>query len=95
MFGYKSVVAAVAVAAMISSSAFAADGALAPGKPAGVHKAEIGTGTLLLGLFGAAILTGVAITVGNQSGNNPGKQTFATATTWGRCALIGCEGHKY
>ena len=81
MFGYKSVVAAIAAAAMISTSALAADGALAPGKPAGVQKAQIGTGFLLLGLAGAAVLTAVAITVSNQSGNNPGQQTFATAAT--------------
>ena len=71
MFGYKNVVAAVAAAAMISSSAFAADGALAPGKPAGVQKAQIGTGTLILGLAGAAVMAAVAIMVSNQSGSNP------------------------
>ena len=81
MFGYKSVVAAIAAAAMISTSALAADGALAPGKPAGVQKAQIGTGFLLLGLAGAAVLTAVAITVSNQSGHNPSAQTFAPATT--------------
>ena len=81
MFGYKSVVAAIAAAAMISTSALAADGALAPGKPAGVQKAQIGTGFLLLGLAGAAVLTAVAITVSNQSGKNPTQQTFTTAAT--------------
>lgn len=81
MFGYKNVVAAIAAAAMISSSALAADGALAPGKPAGVQQAQIGSGTLLLGLVGAAVLVGIAIVVSNQSGNNPGQQTFAPAGT--------------
>jgi hypothetical protein len=81
MFGYKSVVAAIAAAAMISTSALAADGALAPGKPAGVQNAQIGTGFLLLGIAGAAVLAAVAITVSNQSGSNPTQQTFATATT--------------
>ncbi len=84
MFRMKSVVGAIAVAAMISTSAFAAatDGALAPGKPAGVQKANIGTGTLLLGLVGAGILAAVAITVSNQSGNKSGQPTtFAPATT--------------
>jgi len=84
MFRMKSVVGAIAVAAMISTSAFAAvtDGALAPGKPAGVQKANIGTGTLLLGLVGAGILAAVAITVSNQSGDKSGQPTtFAPATT--------------
>ncbi len=84
MFRMKSVVGAIAVAAMVSTSAFAAvtDGALAPGKPAGVQKAQIGTGTLLLGLFGAAVFTAVAITVSNQSGNKSGQPTtFPVATT--------------
>ena len=47
MFGFKGVVAAVTVATMIGTSAFAADMSLAPGKPAGVNKAQlnIGTGT--------------------------------------------------
>ncbi len=84
MFRMKSLVGAVAVAAMVSTSAFAAvtDGALAPGKPAGVHKAEIGTGGLILGLAAAGILTAVAIVVSNQSGNKSGQPTsFAPATT--------------
>ncbi|MFO1249181.1 MAG: hypothetical protein U1E93_13415 [Alphaproteobacteria bacterium] len=83
MFGIKSVVAAVTVATMIGSSAFAADGAFAPGKPAGVnHAQEIGTGTLILAGAGAAIIAGVAITVSNQSGDRaPATSTFAPATT--------------
>jgi hypothetical protein len=83
MFRMKSVVGAIAVAAMVSTSAFAAstDGALAPGKPSGVQKAQIGTGTLILGVFGAAILTAVAITVSKQSGNRTGQTTFSTAST--------------
>ena len=83
MFGIKSVVAAVTVATMIGSSAFAADGAFAPGKPAGVNQAqEIGTGTLILAGATVAIVTAVAITVGNQSGDrNPATSTFAPATT--------------
>jgi hypothetical protein len=83
MFGFKSVVAAVTVVTMIGSSAFAADGALVPGKPAGVsHAQQIGTGSLLLLGAGAAILGGIAIAVTNQSGDraNP-TTTFAAAST--------------
>lgn len=84
MFRMKSVVGAIAVAAMVSTSAFAAvtDGALAPGKPAGVEKAQVGTGFLFMGLLGAGILAAVAITVSNQSGDKAGQQTsFSTAAT--------------
>ena len=82
MFGFKSVVAAVTVATMVGSTAFAADGALAPGKPAGVKPAlEIGTGTLLIGLGAAAVLAGVAITVADQSGDRASVSTFAPPST--------------
>ncbi|HEY0265143.1 MAG TPA: hypothetical protein VGC16_00230 [Rhizomicrobium sp.] len=83
MFSYKSIVAAVAVASMVVSSAYAADSALAPGKPAGVEKAQlgIGTGTLILGAATIAVVAAVAITVSDQSGNNQTAGTFATATT--------------
>jgi len=84
MFGFKSVVAAVTVATLVGTSAFAADGALMPGKPAGVKPAaEIGTGTLLIGLGAAAVVAAVAIVVSNQSGaQNPvGSVAAATVTT--------------
>ncbi len=84
MFGFKTVVAAVTVATMIGSSAFAADGALAPGKPAGIKTAQIGTGTLLIAGVSAGILAAVAIVVTNQSGDRGGQPTtFAPATTTG------------
>lgn len=73
MFRTKSVVAAISVATMIATSAFAAETApLAPGKPAGVHQADLGVGrgTLVIGLVAVGIITAIAITVGNQSGNN-------------------------
>ena len=73
MFGVKSVVAAFTVATMIGSSAFAAE-SLAPGKPAGVEKAQvagIGTGTILIGAAVIGVIAAIAITVGNQSSNNP------------------------
>jgi hypothetical protein len=82
MFGFKGLVAAVTVATMIGSSAFAADGALAPGKPAGVKPAlDIDNGTLYIGLGAAAVITAVAIVVSNQSGDRGGPTNFAPATT--------------
>jgi hypothetical protein len=83
MFGLKNVVAAISVAAMIGSSAFAADRTLAPGQPAGVKPAQdIGRGTLIIGIGAAAIITGVAIAVANNSGNAaPTPGTFAGPST--------------
>ena len=85
MFGYKSVVAALTIATMVGSSAFAADLSLASGKPAGVQKAQsqgVSTGTLIIAGAVAAVVAAVAITVSNQSGDrNPPTSTFAPATT--------------
>ena len=83
MFGLKNVVAAITVAAMVGSSAFAADRTLAPGQPAGVKPAQdIGKGTIIIGVGAAAIITGVAIAVSNNNG--PGTNaasTFASPST--------------
>lgn len=82
MHGFKNVVAAVTVAAMVGSSAFAADHALVAGKPAGVKSAQqIGTGTLLIAGGAAAVLTAVAIVVSNQSGDRSAPNTFAPPST--------------
>ena len=82
MFGSKSVVAAVTVAAMVGSSAFAADGALAPGKPAGVKPAAgIGTGTLLIAGGTAAVLAAIGIVVSQNSITHPAPNTFAGPST--------------
>lgn len=82
MFGFKSVVAAITVAAMVGSSAFAADRSLTPGKPAGVKPAqEIGKGTLIIGAGAAAVITAVAIVVSNQSGDRSAPNTFAPPAT--------------
>jgi hypothetical protein len=83
MSGFKSVVAAVTVATMIGSSAFAADGAFAPGKPAGVKPAQdFNTGSLLLLGAAVGVAAAVAIVVSNQSGDRaPATSTFSPATT--------------
>ena len=82
MLRFKTVVAAIAVATMIGSSAFAADGALAPGKPAGVKPAlEVGTGTLLIGAGIVAVVAAVAIVVSDQSGDRSAVSTFAAPST--------------
>ncbi len=88
MYGLKTVVAAVTVATMIASSAFAADVSLAPGKPAGVNKAQlqIGTGTLIIAAGAVGVLTAVAIVVSNNENNSNtsgAANTFATPATSG------------
>lgn len=85
MFSYKSVVGAFSAAVLLGSSAFAAstDGTLAPGKPAGVNKAQTETGAIILGAAGIGLLAGVAIIVADQSGKNPATQNFPSSTTTG------------
>jgi hypothetical protein len=71
MLGLKSAAAAITVATMVASSALAAETApLAPGKPAGVHQADLGTGTLIIGLGAVAVLTAIAIVVSNNNGGS-------------------------
>ena len=86
MFSYKSVVGAFSAAVLLGSSAFAAttDGALAPGKPAGVNSAQTERGAIILGAAGVGLLAGVAIIVADQSGNKTGQPTsFPSAATTG------------
>lgn len=89
MFRTKSVVAAITVATMVASSAFAAETAsLAPGKPAGVHNADLGLnrGQLIVAAGAIAIITAIAIVVSNNNGGqstpgslgNPGSVTPGT-----------------
>jgi hypothetical protein len=73
MLGLKSAIAAITVATMVATSALAAETApLAPGKPAGVHQADLGLskGTLIVGLGAIAIITAIAIVVSNNNGGS-------------------------
>jgi hypothetical protein len=84
MFGMKTVACAITLATMVVTSAFAADtGALAPGKPAGVKKAQISDGTMIIGAGVVAIVAAVAIVVSDQSGDKGTQGTFAASTTAG------------
>lgn len=69
---------------LVSTVAVAADNSapLAPGKPAGLHKAELSTTTIvLLGFAGvAAIAIGVAAS-SNGSPNQPSNQLAVTTNT--------------
>lgn len=64
----KAMTAMIVVAAMAGSQALAADGALAPGKPAGVQEARMGSPNLLL-IGGAAVIAvvGIAVAISGSS----------------------------
>jgi hypothetical protein len=65
----KALTAAALAAVLTSSQAMAADNApLAPGKPAGLQAAQLGTGTTVLLLAGAAIVIAIAIVTSNSGG---------------------------
>lgn len=72
MTKFRTALVALSAAAVIGSQAMAADvsGALAPGKPAGVHQAQRSPNLLLIG--GAAVVAVVAVVVATQSGNSNG-----------------------
>ncbi len=81
------VTAMVVVAAMAGSQALAADGILAPGKPAGVHEAQRSPSLLLIG--GAAVVAVVGIAIAVSGSDNaacdaahcPDSPTTGTGTT--------------
>ncbi len=82
MFSYKSVVGAFTAAVLVGSSAFAADHALVPGKPAGIKSAQqISDGTLIIGAGAAAVVAAIAIVVSNQSGDRSAPNTFPPPST--------------
>ena len=64
---------------MTVSSAFAADGALAPGKPAGTRQAQIETGGVLL----VAGIVAVAAVIAVVASSTQGKSTSSTSGTTG------------
>jgi hypothetical protein len=64
----KNITAAIlATGLLVSTAASAADGPLAPGKPAGVHKAELLTTPLIIVGVVAAAAVGVAIGSSNSA----------------------------
>jgi hypothetical protein len=77
--------AAVALSAslLVSSAAMAADNVapLAPGKPAGIHKAELNTTTIVL--LGIGVFAAIAIGVASGSNGSPVQPTSPTGTTTG------------
>jgi hypothetical protein len=73
--------AVILSSALIASTALAADvGPLAPGKPAGIKQAQVGTTAWVL--IGAGVLTAVVIAVASDSNGKPttGPQNIAVTT---------------
>ena len=68
---------------LASSMAVAADkaGPLAPGKPAGVHKADLGTGSTGIVLLGFGVVAAIAIGVASGSNGGPVQPTNQLAVT--------------
>lgn len=68
---------------LASSMAMAADnvGPLAPGKPAGLHKAELSTTTIVL--IGVGVLTAIVVGIASGSNGSPVQQQAPTGTTTG------------
>ena len=69
---------------LASSVAVAADnaGPLAPGKPAGVKQADLGSSTTLV-LLGFAVVAAIAIGVASGSNGSPVQTPAPTGTTTG------------
>jgi hypothetical protein len=62
------------------SSPVMADGTLPPGKPAGVHQAELNMGNAWLLVGGAAVIA-VAVAVATSGGNSPAVATTSAVTS--------------
>ena len=71
--------AALVAMTMTISSAFAADGMLAPGKPAGTKEAQIETGGVLL-VAGILVVAGaIALVASTTQGNGSSSSTNGTS----------------
>lgn len=71
---------ALALALTTSSLAAAEVGPLAPGKPAGVKKAEYEGDPTLLIVLGIAVAIGIAVAVSNGNDHDNGTPTPTTGT---------------
>jgi hypothetical protein len=77
----RTLIAIVLSSALVASAAMAADGPLAPGKPAGVKQAEMNTTGWVL--IGTGVLAAIAIGVASSSNGSPvnGPNNIAVTTT--------------
>jgi hypothetical protein len=67
--------AALLAMTIMVSGAFAAEGALAPGKPAGVRQADIETGGVLLVAGIVAVAAVIAVVASSTQGNSTSSTT--------------------
>ena len=74
----RTVGAALVAMTMMTSSAFAADGMLAPGKPAGTKEAQIETGGVLL-VVGILVAAGAIALIASTTQGNSSSSTNGTA----------------
>ena len=82
MTSFRTAMIAVSVtAAMAGSQALAADGTLAPGKPAGVHEAARSPRLWLIGGAALVAVAGVAIAVSNSNDSQCGAACVPASTT--------------
>ena len=79
----KILIAALTVSLLVPTAVLAENGALSPGKPAGVRAAQMDTTTLLVGLGAVAVLVGVAVSASSccQHSNTPVPVAAAPTTT--------------
>jgi hypothetical protein len=78
----RTFIAVILSSTLIASAALAADiGPLAPGKPAGVKQAQVGTTGWVL--IGAGVIAAIAIAVASDSNGKPttGPQNLAVTST--------------
>ena len=74
----RAVGAALVAMTMMTSGAFAADGMLAPGKPAGTKQAQIETGGVLL-VVGILVAAGAIALIASTTQGNSTSSTNGTA----------------
>ena len=75
----RAIGAALVAMTMMASSAFAADGMLAPGKPAGTKEAQIETGGVLL-VVGILVVAGAIALVASTTQGNGTTSTSGTSS---------------
>jgi hypothetical protein len=74
------IAAALSLGLMASSALAASEGALAPGKPAGVKQAQ-GVDTTALLVIGGIVAVGAIIGITQASNGNPANQVTSTVLT--------------
>ena len=77
----RALISVVLATTLLASSALADDGALAPGKPAGVKQAQMTQNELWIALGVTAVAAGIVIAATSQSHAKAAPATVVTTTT--------------